>query len=108
MNNITNKHKIIPAYHMIRQSLGDGFIEDQVNEILAIIEDDIKQAIDRKQTVSCTEISTTFSIPSMPNWRAQRYVYFHVLRALKNAQYYPRIIIQGKKAEDQQVYIHVK
>lgn len=93
---------------MIRQSNGDGFIEDYVNELLCVIEEDIKLAIDNKRNFSRTEVPTNFNVPSMPNWRAQKHIYFHTLRALKSAQYFPTILIQGAKSESQQVFIYVK
>lgn len=102
------KPPIIPAYHIVRQGSGVGFIEDHVSEILLVVEEDVKRAVDERQNVAITEIPTTFDIPGMSNQRAQMYIYFHVLRALKQAQYFPNIMMQGKKAEEQRVFLYTR
>ncbi len=103
-----SKMSIIPACHIIKKSQGDGLIEDAVNEILAVIEDDVTDAIDNRKTFSKTELPTTFDIPSMTNERAQKHIYFHVLMTLKKAQYHPTYEFIGKKSETQKVFIIVK
>ena len=99
---------IIPAYHIVQQAKGDGFIEDYVNENLLVIQDDISQAVDNKLNYASTEVPTVFDVPGMTNSRAQMYVYFHILKALKQAEYFPRIKIIGNKSENQRVMIYVK
>lgn len=101
---------IIPAYKIIEQVSGSGYIEDYVNELLPVIEDDIKNTIElpEKKNYSITEIPTVFDIPGMNNSRAQMFVYFHLLRALKKSEYFPRIHIDGKRSKEQKVYIIVK
>lgn len=101
---------IIPAYQIVEQVSGSGYIEDYVNELLPVIEDDIKAVIElpEKRNYSVTEIPTTFDIPGMTNSRAQMYVYFHLLRALKKSDYFPRIHIDGTQNRKQKVYIYVK
>jgi hypothetical protein len=99
-------HRIIPAYHIKAQHLGDSAIEEYTNDILSTIGDDVREAIDREQTSCRTEIPTLYSVPGMNNSRAQRYVYFHVLRALKKAHYIPHIQIKNIRAEEQKVFIH--
>lgn len=101
---------IIPAYKIIEQVSGASYIEDYVNEILPVIEDDIKLAIENpdKRNFSITEIQTVFDIPNMSNSRAQMYVYFHLLRALKKSEYFPRIRIENNNSTHQKVFIYVK
>jgi hypothetical protein len=98
----------MPAWTAVRRSIGDDIINDHVADILAVIEDDINQAIDNRHVSSRTEIPTTFSIPTMTNAKAQMYIYFHVLNTLKKVQYYPTIAFEGKKSETQKVFINVK
>jgi hypothetical protein len=100
-------HRIIPAYHFRAQSLGDGEIEGFVNDILQSIEDDIKSAVENEEKKTRTEIPTTFAVPGMDNKRAQRHVYFHVLRALKRNRYIPRIEIKQVQSDSQTVFVHV-
>src|SRR5271170_4648817 len=100
---------LIPAYKILEQVSGIGFIEDIVNEILPIISDDIQTVIDStdKRNYSITEIQTTFDIPGMTNNRAQLYVYFHLLRALKKSQYFPKIEFCGS-SKNQKIFIIVR
>ncbi len=100
--------RIIPAYHISRQSNGDGMIEDEVNSILRVIEDDVRAAMERRVTLAITEMPTSFSIPNMMNDRAQMHIYYHVLKALREAQYDPKIRFSGSRFENQHVYIHTR
>jgi hypothetical protein len=102
--------KIIPAYKIIDQVQGKGFIEDYVNDLLPVIEDDIKKVIDEaeKKNFSVTELPTTFDIPGMDNRRAQLHIYFHLIRALKKSHYFPKIKIDGTNPKTQRVFMYVK
>lgn len=101
--------QIIPAYKIVEQVQGSGFIQDYVNEILPVIADDIQAAIDspEKKNHSITEIQTVFDVPGMDNKRAQMYVYFHLVRALKKSEYFPKIKFSGTRTNPR-VYIYVK
>jgi hypothetical protein len=105
-----NIPRIIPAYKIIEQVQGKGFIEDYVNDLLPVIEDDIKKVIDEanKQNFSVTELPTTFDIPGMDNRRAQLYIYFHIIRALKKSNYFPKLKIEGDNSKTQRVFVYVK
>jgi hypothetical protein len=100
---------IIPAYRIMEQVTGVGFIEDYINDILPVIADDIQSAIEspEKKNYSTTEIPTMFDVPGMTNQRAQLYIYFHLLLALKKAKYHPKINVKGANPRTQRVYIHV-
>jgi hypothetical protein len=98
---------ILPAYKLRKQSKGDGFIEDYVNDILGLIEDDIEQAIERKELQAKSEIPTNFDIPHMANKKAQMYIYFHTMKALKTAEYIPRLELVGGDHK-QKAYMHTK
>ncbi len=102
--------RIIPAYKIIDQVKGKGFIEDYVNDLLPVVEEDIKKVIDEtnKQNFSITELPTTFDIPGMDNRRAQLYIYFHLIRALKKSKYFPKLKIEGDDSKTQRVYLYVK
>ena len=101
---------IIPAYKIKEHVQGSDFLTDYINDILLVIQDDIMQAIDSpdKKNYSITEIQTIFDIPNMSNGRAQMYIYFHILRALKKAKYIPKIKIIGTNPRTQRVYIYVR
>jgi hypothetical protein len=86
-------YRLIPAYHFKSRSAGDGIIQDHVNELLHLIEDDMKQAIENDNTCAKTEIPAFFDIPGMDKKRARTHVYFHILRALRQANYIPSIEI---------------
>jgi len=99
--------RIIPAYRFKQQSSGDGIVQDYVNDILRVIEDDMKQSLDNERTQSKTELATYFDVPGMNNNRAKMHIYFHILTALKKAGYVPRLE-QIKLAPDREmVYLHV-
>ncbi len=101
---------VIPAYKIIEQVSGCGFIQDYVNEIIPVIEDDIQFVIDspEKKNYSITELPTTFDIPGMTNNRAQMHVYFHLLRALKKADYFPKIEFINRNSHNQKVFLYIK
>lgn len=99
---------LVPAYHIAKRSRGDGLIEDEVNEILSVINEDIQQALELEKYSATTEIPTNFAIPEMSPARAQKFIYYHVLRALRKAGYVPKIRFVGTRAESQQVFIHTK
>jgi len=98
---------IIPAVKLRKQSKGDSFIEDYVNDILGLIEDDIILANERKELYSRTEVPTNYDVPFMSNARAQKYIYYHTLKALKSAEYIPRLQLDGK-THNQKAYIHIR
>lgn len=100
---------IIPAYKVLEQVSGSGYIEEVVNEILSTIEEDIQAVVDSpdKRNYSSTELPTIFDIPGMTNQRAQMYIYYHVLRALKKSEYIPKIRFAGDKSHNQRVYVYV-
>jgi hypothetical protein len=104
------KHKkeftrMIPAYHFKAKSSGDGIIQDYVNDILRIIEDDMKQAIEDDKTNTKTEVSCYFNVPGMENTRAQLHIYYHVIKALRRAGYIPRIEIIKDKNQNKKVFV---
>jgi hypothetical protein len=98
---------IIPAFKLRKQSKGDGFIEDYVNDNLGLIEDSIISANERKQLYAVTEIPTNYDVPFMDNARAQKHIYFHTLKALKSAEYKPSLRLDGKDHR-QRAYVIVR
>jgi len=99
---------LIPAYHISKRSRGCGVVEDYVNEILSVINDDIEQALEQEKHFAVTEVQTDFQICEMRQDRAQKFVYYHVLRALRKAGYYPKIRFDGVRSQSQRVFIYVK
>ena len=106
---MSNKIRImIPAYRIIEKTKGCGEIEKYVNENLALIEADIENALENEETMSVTELGTTFDVPYMNNQQAQRDVYFHTAQALVKAGYLPMMKFAGKLAQVQRVFIVVR
>jgi len=103
------KRRIIPAYRVVEQATGRGYLEDYINDILSIINDDIQTSVenDGKKNYSITEIQTQFDIPGMDNKRAQMHVYYHILRALEKSKYIPNLRIMEKNSH-QKVFIYVR
>lgn len=101
--------RIIPAYKILEQVSGSGYVEEVVNEILTTIEEDIQSIIDspEKRNYSMTEVPTIFDVPGMTNQRAQMYVYYHVIRALKKSEFIPKVKFVGDKSHNQRVYFYV-
>ena len=97
--------RIIPAYHFRAQYLGDEEIEIYVNDILQSIEDDIRYAVENEEHHTQTQLSTLFSVTGMDNVRAQRHIYFHVLKALEQNGYIPHIEFKSALSQVQVVYI---
>jgi hypothetical protein len=97
--------RILSAEAINRQSKGDGQISEEVATILDTIQDDVKQAIEKKQTRCITELPTSFDIGGMSNERAQKYIYYHVIGNLEKSGYIPKIKFVGKKSETQRVFL---
>src|SRR5271165_5545598 len=93
--------RILPAYHFRAQHLGDEEIEGYVNDILQTIEDDIHSAVENEENRTRTQVPTFFTVTGMDNARSQRHVYYHVLKALKQNEYIPRIEILRQLAQTQ-------
>jgi hypothetical protein len=100
-------YRMIPAYHFKSRSAGDGVIEDYVNDILRVIEDDMKQAIDNDLTRSRTEVSIYYEVPGMDNARAKKHIFFHTLRALRKAGYIPTLEEIAGPKNSPRAYIYV-
>jgi hypothetical protein len=101
------RQRIIPAYRFKQQSSGDGVIQDYVNDILRVVEDDMKQSIEDEKTCSKTELAIYFDVPGMNNSRAKLHIYFHILAALKKAGYTPRLEILRLNIDKEIVFLHV-
>lgn len=104
---MNKRQLIIPAYHFKKYSHNDIIIEEYVNDSLRVIEEDIQHAFDNEKTMAVTEIPTIFDVPGLTNARAQRFVYFHILRSLEQAKYIPRIEICQNRSDVQRVFIHI-
>lgn len=102
--------KIIkPADDIRKKVKGQGVIEEIALGILLVIEADIERAIENKQDVSITEISTSFDVPPMKPMDAQRAIYYAILHGLRQSGYIPKIEFRGNAKEgNQKVFIHVK
>ena len=95
----------LPAIKVREMANGNGEVENYVREILPLIEEDIENALENEETHAMTEINTIFDVPYMKNSNAQRDVYYLMCQVLIKAGYYPELIFQGKKAENQRVFV---
>jgi len=86
---------IIRAEALRKQMRGDEDAEEYVNEILGNIEDEIHRARDRFENIAQVEVPVYFHIPYVDHVNAQRIVYFHTCKALEEAGYNPRIVLEN-------------
>lgn len=91
-----------------KKANGDGYIEDEIANILRIIQDDIDMAVEGKRTKSITPIPTNFEIPTMEPERAQKHIYYFVLESLCKCDYTVKIEIEGRTLGEQRAWIHVE
>lgn len=98
----------IPAHKVKERTRGAVEIAEYVNEAIALIEEDIENAIENQQSMAITEINTSFDIPCMSNRDAQRDIYFLIGQALIKAGYFPLIEYIGEKSEDQRVFVYTR
>ena len=92
---MSNFHGLIPASSI---HSNDGiYITDYLETILAIINEDIRIASESRQTSCITEIPTNFELPGMSIFRAQKHIYYHILKTLESACYFPHIEFRGDK-----------
>lgn len=101
------KIHVIPAYYFKAKSLGDGDIQAHVNANLKIIEDDMQTAIENEQTFSRTELSSCYDVSGMNRARACKHIYYHVIQALEQAGYTPRINVKKRLHGRQEVWLYV-
>jgi hypothetical protein len=100
--------RLIPAYRILEKTKGGGEIEKYVNQHLSLIEADIENALENEESMSITELDTTFFVPYMSNQQAQRDVYFHTAQALVKAGYHPKLKFVGKLSQIQRVFLVVR
>jgi hypothetical protein len=103
---MASRKGIIPAYKFRKDSSGDEFIGDHVNDILGLVEDEVVKAINEERRKCKVEIPTDFEVPYVSRVDAQKRVYFHVIKALKQAEYTAMIQFDGENSNKQKVYIH--
>jgi hypothetical protein len=101
------KTRIIPAYHFKKEHIGDGEVNDYVNDLLGTIEDDMQQAVENELNSSKTELGTLFKVPGLSIDKARLYVYYHLIKALRNAGYTPRLERLTKLNGELVMFIHV-
>jgi hypothetical protein len=86
----------------------DIALKEYVDDILTIINDDVKQAGEEKKTMIVTELPSTFSLDVMDYQRARNHIYYHVICILKQAEYRPKLeIIKKENGEIDRVYLHL-
>jgi hypothetical protein len=100
--------RIIPACRLKRLAAGAGEIEDYVNDILLVIEDDMRDAMEYKRSSSVTEIQSHFEVPNMSPKKSQMFVHYYLLTALRQAGYEPHLEVTSPDLATQRTYIHVR
>ena len=96
------------AAEIKKKAFNKRIINKYILSILRLINKDIINAVNSGERESITQIPTSFDISTLSNKMAQQYIYYHLLKELEKAKFKPRIIFQGRKAEDQKVFICVK
>jgi hypothetical protein len=87
---------------------GDGEIEEYVNEILGMLNDEIKDAIEKCHDNVTLSLRTLFDVPKMKNADVQLSVYYWISTTLEKAGYKVRFMFQGNKSETQKVFITIR
>lgn len=106
---MSHKFQIANADDIVQSTQLNELIIEAVQNILTVLEDHIKTAIqNRRSQTGPVEIQTHFDFPSMTNARAQRYVYYHLIKALKEAKYMPNMTFYGDRVSNQKVCVNVQ
>jgi len=80
---------------------------DKCRELLASIQDEIRNTAERKGSRVLYEMPTVFDIANTPNDRAQQFVYYNVMQTLERAGYIVRIKIEGTSIETQKITLFI-
>lgn len=67
----------------------------EINSILGRIDDELKTSHDLGKHNISISLPITFSIPFMSNADSQRYIYYHVLKSLKDREFNVSIELQS-------------
>jgi len=103
---MANNIHIKPVSKLTR-NVASRDIVDKCNEILLSIQEDIKGALENCDTFLIYELPTTFGIENYTSQRAQRHIYFHLLKALQEAEYIVKIEFRGTSSTSQRVFLHI-
>lgn len=91
-----------------RKAKGQGYIEDFIRDIMALIKDDILSASERCANEAVTELPTDFNIPTMKPEQAQRHIYYFVAKQLEQRGFIPTFSQSGKNTENQKWWIRTR
>lgn len=106
---MSHKFQIAPADDIVQSTQLNDLVIEAVQNLLTMIEDHIRSAIQaRRSQTGPIELQTHFDFPTMTHSRAQRYVYYHLVKALKDAKYIPNITFHGDKINNQKVFINIQ
>ncbi len=106
---MAHKFQIANSDEIVQSTQLNELVIEAVQNILTLLEDQIKSAIQaRRSQTGPIEIQTHFDFPTMTHLRAQRYVYYHLLKALKDAKYMPEMTFYGDRISNQKVFVNVQ
>jgi len=94
--------RILPAHAM--KKMPNIYLQEQVNNLLRLIESQVKAAVESKVMTISTELGTMFDIPGMNLERARKTIYYNVIHELELAGY--TVTIQFTK--NGKVFLHVR
>jgi hypothetical protein len=95
------RFRIPPADSLLRSYHVDDVLTDHVSSILETIAEEIQQAQDRKAQKASLELPTTFELHPMTREQGQQYVYYYVIRSLREEGYIPQMHFLGRGAQQQ-------
>lgn len=99
--------KVISAVKVKSLSYKDPALREYIDEILAMISDDVKKSIEEKRTISTTELPIHFVVDNMDYIRARKHIYYHIVQLLKNNGYRPKLDIKGSLTNMTGAYLHL-
>lgn len=106
---MAHKFLISNSDDIVQSTQLNELVIESVQNILSLLEDSIKTAIQaRRSQTGPIEIQTHFDFPTMTHSRAQRYVYYHLIKALKDAKYVPEMTFHGERIDNQKVFINIQ
>ena len=98
--------RIKPVSKLAKNITSKEIIE-KCNELLDSIQDEIKSALESCATNITYELPTSFSIAHYTSQRAQRHIYYHILKALSDSAYIATIEFKGQASESQRVILKI-
>lgn len=80
---------------------------EKCRELLASIQDEIRNTAERKGTRVVYDLPTVFDISNTQNDRAQQFIYYNIMQTLEHAGYIVKIKFEGSSIEVQKIILYI-